>query len=327
MIKTNSNAVDEIIEDKALRDKYVDRLDVLDKVKALMMIPEMECITMRQVADYYEVDIDTVRKCYQRNEKEIEPDGVVIKTPRNFKELTNRTNCPFSSYQITKVKLIIKIDDNTTLEIPNRGITCFSKRAVLRFGMLLRDSAVAQEVRTQLLNVTEHAVSEKPEIVTREIDKEQMLLLKIGEAYGSGDFNKFAQASMEYNQYIRRNQERIENENKDLRTSNKMLSGEILTITNRSKFTRVIRVLATWLHMNFGQIYNLFYDQLLYLYGINLRRRGERKAPFVQYIKDDEWEKVDKTINAILQDNNINPCEFYEACDIRINKKDDDNEK
>ena len=61
--------------------------------------------------------------------------------------------------------------------------------------------------------------------------------------------------------------------------------------------------------------------------GINLRRRGERKAPFVQYIKDDEWEKVDKTINAILQDNNINPCEFYEACDIRINKKDDDNEK
>ena len=29
----------------------------------------------------------------------------------------------------------------------------------------------------------------------------------------------------------------------------------------------------------------------------------------------------------ILQDNNINSCEFYEACDIRINKKDDDNEK
>lgn len=41
--------------------------------------------------------------------------------------------------------------------IPNRGIRCFSKRAVLRFGMLLRDSEVAKEVRTQLLNIKEEA--------------------------------------------------------------------------------------------------------------------------------------------------------------------------
>ena len=33
MTKTTSNTVEEIIEDKTLRDKYMDRLDVLDKVK------------------------------------------------------------------------------------------------------------------------------------------------------------------------------------------------------------------------------------------------------------------------------------------------------
>lgn len=38
-----------------------------------------------------------------------------------------------------------------TLRVPNVGIRLFPKRAVLRLGMLLRDSRVAQEVRTQLL--------------------------------------------------------------------------------------------------------------------------------------------------------------------------------
>ena len=46
---------------------------------------------------------------------------------------------------------------------------CFSKRAILRIGMLLRDSKVAQEVRTQLLNTFENA-SDK--IKTQDIDEE-----------------------------------------------------------------------------------------------------------------------------------------------------------
>ena len=309
---------EEFIEDEALRDKYMDKLDVLDKVKTLLLIPGTECMTMRQVADYYEVDYNTVKLCYQRNEKEISSDGVAIKTPKVFKEIFNGTSCTIKNLSQEHGKLILNIDDNTTIEIPNRGIKCLSKRAVLRVGMLLRDSKVAQEVRTQLLNIAEHTAEQVSELVTQEIDKEQTLLLKIGEAYGSGDFNKFAQASMEYNQYIKRNQEKIENENKELKTNNKMLTGDILAVSNRNKFNRAMRVLSSYLHINFGQAYSIFYDQLLYLYGINLKARGDRKPPYVKNIKDDEWGKVSKTITAILEDNEINPTEFYKSCEIKF---------
>ncbi|PDY07989.1 hypothetical protein COM83_33620, partial [Bacillus cereus] len=55
----------------------------------------------------------------------------------------------------------------------------FPKRAILRVGMLLRDSEVAKEVRNQLLNIEEHTATE---VKTYEIDYEQQLHLKLGQA-------------------------------------------------------------------------------------------------------------------------------------------------
>lgn len=51
-----------------------------------------------------------------------------------------------------KGKTILKVQ-NETLEIPNRGLRLFPKRAILRIGMLLRDSEVAKEIRTRLLDI------------------------------------------------------------------------------------------------------------------------------------------------------------------------------
>ena len=174
-----------MVDNHDLRNELIARTEVLDKVKKLLLIPEMNCMTIRQVADYYEVDVDTIQRCYQRNRTEIEGDGVANKTPKIFKEIFNRTtcsvkdeeisnktNCPIKNFEQQHGKLIVQIDDNTRLEIPNRGIKCFSKRAVLRIGMLLRDSKIAQEVRTQLLNIVEHTAEEKPELLTQDIDDE-----------------------------------------------------------------------------------------------------------------------------------------------------------
>lgn len=70
------------------------------------------------------------------------------------------------------------LDDNGSIidTGSNKGILLFTRRAILRVGMLLRDSEVAKEVRTYLLNV-EHDTQEKmPEIIddiTEEINEEQ----------------------------------------------------------------------------------------------------------------------------------------------------------
>lgn len=289
-----------MVDNHDLRNELIARTEVLDKVKKLLLIPEMNCMTIRQVADYYEVDFDTLRKCYMRNRLEIDTDGVVTKTPTIFKEIfkgtscpikdekdfnrttcsvkdeeiSNKTNCPIKNFEQQHGKLIVQIDDNTRLEIPNRGIKCFSKRAVLRIGMLLRDSKIAQEVRTQLLNIVEHTAEEKPELLTQDIDDEEKLQAAIGKAFAT-----------------------------------------------RKMFNRVMRKFASTLHISFGVAFSMLYKQLSYRYGIDLKKRGDRKTPYIQYIKDDEWDKVQKVIVAILEKYNVNVKEFFESCSPTFKEK------
>ena len=75
----NSKQINEtqLIEQKDLRQQYIDRIDVLEKVKALVMLPDVELMTVAQIADFYEVDTETIKKIYQRNSTEITEDGVV----------------------------------------------------------------------------------------------------------------------------------------------------------------------------------------------------------------------------------------------------------
>ena len=223
-------------------------------------------------------------------------------TEQDVQLVQNRTN------------LVIQIDDNTRLEIPNRGIKCFSKRAVLRIGMLLRDSKIAQEVRTQLLNIVEHTAEEKPELLTQDIDDEEKLQAAIGKAFATGDIMEFATAAQAYTVFQRRHIDRIE-------TSNKLLTAEVLHISDRKMFNRVMRKFASTLHISFGVAFSMLYKQLSYRYGIDLKKRGDRKTPYIQYIKDDEWDKVQKVIVAILEKYNVNVKEFFESCSPTFKEK------
>ena len=300
-----------MVDNHDLRNELIARTEVLDKVKKLLLIPEMNCMTIRQVADYYEVDIDTIKRCCQRNRTEIEGDGVANKTPKVFKDLLTEQNVPLVQ---NRTNLVIQIDDNTRLEIPNRGIKCFSKRAILRIGMLLRDSKIAQEVRTQLLNIVEHTAEEKPELLTQDIDDEEKLQAAIGKAFATGDIMEFATAAQAYTAFQRRHIDRIE-------TSNKLLAAEVLHISDRKMFNRVMRKFASTLHISFGVAFSMLYKQLSYRYGIDLKKRGDRKTPYIQYIKDDEWDKVQKVIVAILEKYNVNVKEFFESCSPTFKEK------
>ena len=300
-----------MVDNHDLRNELIARTEVLDKVKKLLLIPEMNCMTIRQVADYYEVDIDTINRCCQRNRTEIVGDGVANKTPKVFKDLLNEQDVQLVQ---NRTNLVIQIDDNTRLEIPNRGIKCFSKRAILRIGMLLRDSKIAQEVRTQLLNIVEHTAEEKPELLTQDIDDEEKLQAAIGKAFATGDIMEFATAAQAYTAFQRRHIDRSE-------TSNKLLTGEILHISDRKMFNRVMRKFASTLHISFGVAFSMLYKQLSYRYGIDLKKRGDRKTPYIQYIKDDEWDKVQKVIVAILEKYNVNVKEFFESCSPTFKEK------
>ena len=139
---------EKLVNTKSYRDKAISRVDVLDKVKDLFLIPELEAVSMRMIADYYEVDIETVKKCYQHNCDEINSDGVVHKKYSEMEKSLRSNNIPIN---ICHGKLEAQLSDTVTLSIPHTGLKLFSKRAVIHFAVFLRNSQVAEQVRNYIL--------------------------------------------------------------------------------------------------------------------------------------------------------------------------------
>lgn len=319
-MNANTNTqTDSLVDNKEARQRYIDRVEVLEKVKMLFLIPQLDMMTARQVADFYEVDMHTIQICYQRNKKEIDGDGTIVKKPLDFAKISKDTGCDFRQQAAVHVLEF----DGVQVVVSNRGVRCFSKRAVLRFGMLLRDSKIAQEVRTQLLNVFEHTESENPQALTAEIDKEEKLLKDaIGEAFASGDMMKFAEATMKLNAYKDRHIKAIEESNKELTEQNEtlskdndILSGNILEWSNRSSANKIVRLMASELKWDFGTAWNEIYNELLYKHNINLKSRktkdGRSSLPLLAFLHDDEWEVLYTTIAAMLQARYVNPSRIF----------------
>lgn len=191
---------------KELREQYIGRVDVLEKVKSLIMLPDVELMTVAQVADFYEVDVEAIQKVYQRNKTEIDEDGVINLTGKSLKSLIGQ-DVQLKKYSQLHGKCEVEFNNGTKLILPNRGIKAFSKRAVLRIGMLLRDSKVAKEVRTQLLNTFEEAPAEAK---TVNINEELDIQAKIGQAFLSGDIMQIAEAVTEGMAYKNRHIAKLE---------------------------------------------------------------------------------------------------------------------
>ena len=325
-MNANTNTqIDNMVDSKEERQKYIDRVEVLEKVKKLFLIPQFDMMTARQIADFYKVDYNTIKVCYQRNKKEIDPDGIIVKKPLDFAKISNGTSCTFRKQAAINVLEF----DGVQVVVSNRGVRCFSKRAVLRFGMLLRNSKVAQEVRTQLLNVVEHTESENPQALTAEIDNEQELLNNITLAYTTGNPVEILQATAAHAAYLKRHNEALKQENAELTEQNEtltkdnsILTGNILEWSNRASANKVVRLMATALKWNFATTWTEIYNELNYRHGINLRMRQARdkknSAPLLAYLHDDEWEKLYETIAAMLNARYVNPSKIFEKAKLTV---------
>lgn len=231
------------IEQKDVREKYISQLEVLDKVKKLFLIPELDMMTTQQIADYYEVNYDVIKKCYQRNKSEIDSDGIVLK----MLDFWRGHYVP--SKDSKKGSTTFQISDNIQIVVPNAGIKLFSKRAVLRFGMLLRDSAIAKEVRTQLLNTFEHTTEEQR---TTDIDQEMSLMLNLVAAFKNNNPAEMLTASAELSDFQKRHIEQLTKANDELATNNKVLAGDILKWEDRACLNKAIRTIAAIQSVPFG---------------------------------------------------------------------------
>ena len=284
----------QFIDDRTLRDNAVGNYEVLEKVKKLLLIPELEVMTTEQVADYYEVDYDAVKKIYQRNTDELESDGMHIEKMETFLKGQN------VSFQKERNKAILTYDNGITFSVTNRGLKVFPRRAILRVGMLLRDSVIAKEVRTQLLNIEEKS---SDEVKIQDINEEQSLMLAVGMAVASGDANAVAVATTNLIAFKNSHIEKLKNDNK-------ALAEGILEWKDRNKLNAGIRKLAAVTGIHFSKMWNELYKNLQYKYGICLKQRGG--TPYVQWIKESEWDDVMKTFCAMCEAYEQSPTEMFQ---------------
>lgn len=285
-----------IISDRSMRDKCVGRYDVLEKVKKLLLLPGTDLMSIDQVADYYEVSSQGIKNLYSQNREEIDGDGTKM-LPRDF---YNGSNEKSTSVDIKQTSVTYTFEDGQIVTINNRGLKAFSKRAVLRIGMLLQQSSVAREVRDQLLNIEEKS---SYEVKVQDINEEQSLILAVGMAVASGDANAVAVATTNLIAFKNRHIEKLKNDNK-------ALAEGILEWKDRNKLNAGIRKLAAVTGIHFSKMWNELYKNLQYKYGICLKQRGG--TPYVQWIKESEWSDVIKTFCAMCEAYEQSPTEMFQ---------------
>lgn len=75
---------EDLISKKEMREQYIDRLDILEKVRALFLIPELNLMSTGMVAKFFDVSAETIKKTYQRNQEEIDSDGAKMLKVKDF---------------------------------------------------------------------------------------------------------------------------------------------------------------------------------------------------------------------------------------------------
>lgn len=285
----------DIMNTQAVRDQCIAHIEVLDRVKELLLLPRIDCYTMKQVAEWYEADVEAVKKVYQRNRSEFESDGATKVSVSEFAEKLDWDKMSQSNRGTRTFNI-----DGVSVTIPNVGVILFPRRAILRVGMLLRDSRVAQEVRTQLLNIVDALPAPAQ---TVEIENEIDLYTNFARALVEGTPEDTIRAFKEVVAFKDRHIAAMQ-------TSNRILANEILTWSDRSHLNRAVRVLSAKSHVPEVFIWSGLYSELKYKHRINLKKRGP--APYVQYIKDKEWPIVQKTFAAMCEANGYEPSEIMQ---------------
>lgn len=155
-----------LTESRTMRAATVARTDVLDKVKALALLPDGMHATTEIVASYYEVGLDAIESVVRRYRGELTENGM----------------------ETLRGDALRSFNETAGLAVSSRrnSLRVFSRRAILNVGQLLADSTVAKQVRTYLLSVEERATPEQrveavEEIRAARIGEARLRMLKAAE--------------------------------------------------------------------------------------------------------------------------------------------------
>ena len=285
----------DLIENKDVRESLITRVEVLDRVKELNTLADTDYMTTRQVAEFYEVDMNVVQQIWSSNRGEIDSDGVVT---INYNDLgTYLGTETISMAKRMRGKAIVAGEPFSYSKN-----TLFPKRAVLRIGMLLRDSEVAKEVRTMLLNMYYDVQKDNSEIIekiNKEYDDEMELHSELGHAIMVGDMDKVIIVTTKINEIKNR---RIREAEEKLAKSEEEKAEIITNSTTIQETRQVIRRIVNMIaHRKYGNNFSLAWNELHkkvnYTLDINVKNRGGSGSLIDKYTPE-ELKEVEKIVKS-----------------------------
>ena len=253
------------------RKENLNHIEVLDQVGTLLSLPNTEFYTTEMVAEYYKVEISTIKSCVFDNKEELESNGYNV----------------LEGEELSSLKKLCQIKSRA------RSLSLFTKRTVLNVGMLLKVSEVAKEIRSRILDIVHD--SEKGEgnidTVVEEVSEEKQLMLDRIEAEMNGDFDKVCVINAKLfaikNKRIKELENKIDN-----------ITIHSLTIEDSKKvINRLVRKIASVEYNNrFSLAWNEFYSKLNYKLNINIKARNKIKGSYLNSLTEEELFKTEEIV-------------------------------
>lgn len=262
----------QLLENKKIREEVVDRIEVLEQVGELLLLPNTELATTEMVAKYYVEDIETIKKIVERHNDEIISDGYKVLTANELRD----------------IKSLCQIKSRA------RSLAIFPKRAILRIGMLLRDSKIAKELRSRLLDIIHDSEQGQGNIETiiNEISEEKQLMLQRIEAEMNGNFDEVCVINAKLFALKNKRISELEDEIKII-TENSLTIKEARKVINR-----LVRIIAMKEFSGaFGKAYSELYSKVNYQLGINIKARNKKSnQSYIEVLTEEETFSVEKIV-------------------------------
>ena len=128
-----------LVESRSLRDRTIERTEVLDKVKTLVTLPNGFHVTTPTVASYFEVPVETIKSVVEDHRTELEERGYRVLKGAELTEFAS----PFGG------------PANLGLSPMARSLAIFPRKAVLAVGQLLTRCEISKQIRGYLLDAEE----------------------------------------------------------------------------------------------------------------------------------------------------------------------------
>lgn len=240
-----------------------ENIKVLDTVKEILTLGNTDIMTVQMVADYYEVNLNTIEQLISRNKEELVENGLKDLTGKETRDKLVTYNLSVTNHR--------GYFECEGLKFANRRNTLINKRVLLNIGMLLRDSEVARELRRRILDIVYDASENNGsiEIVVNDIDEEIRLSQELGVAIMQGDMNKVIELNTRIFALKNKRISELETESNYKGEVIEGLAENISLQEKRQRINQIIRRTGS----QYSEKWALLYSEFEKKYHMNLDRR------------------------------------------------------